>query len=91
MLPSEINRVRHLFDARTLERVIIALVASKLYQCCRVWSNTPKKKNVAKVQKVRNFAGRVITGARKFYHITPVLRELRRLPLSSYLKSHLEL
>ena len=62
MLPSEINRVRHLFDARTLERAIIALVASKLYQCCRVWSNTSKKKkNVAKVQKVRNFAGRVIT------------------------------
>ena len=40
----QINRVKHLFDARTLERVINALVFSKLYYCSPVWSNTSKKK-----------------------------------------------
>ena len=39
----QINRVKHLFDARTLERVINALVFSKLYYCSPVWSNTSKK------------------------------------------------
>ena len=81
----QINRVKHLFDARTLERVINALVFSKLYHCSPVWSNTSKK-NISKLQKVQNFACRIITGKRKFDHITPVLRELRWLPVTSFLK-----
>ena len=81
----QINRVKHLFDARTLERVINALVFSKLYYCSPVWSNTSKK-NISKLQKVQNFACRIITGKRKFDHITPVLRELRGLPVTSFLK-----
>ena len=81
----KINRVKHLFDARTLERVINALVFSKLYYCSPVWSNTSKK-NISKLQKVQNFACRIITGKRKFDHITPVLRELRWLPVTSFLK-----
>ena len=81
----QINRVKHLFDARTLQRVINALVFSRLYYCSPVWSNTSKK-NILKLQKVQNFAGRIITGTRKFDHITPVLRELRWLPVSSYLR-----
>ena len=81
----QINRVKHLFDARILERVINALVFSKLYYCSPVWSNTSKK-NISKLQKVQNFACRIITGKRKFDHITPVLRELRWLPVTSFLK-----
>ena len=81
----QINRVKHVFDARTLERVINALVFSQLYYCSMVWSNTSKK-NISKPQKVQNFAGRIITGKRKFDHITPVLRELRWLPVTSFLK-----
>ena len=81
----QINRVKHLFDARTLERVINALVFSKLYYCSPVWSNTSKK-NISKLQKIQNFARRIITGKRKFDHITPVLRELRWLLVTSFLK-----
>ena len=81
----QINRVKDLFDARTLERVINALVFSKLYYCSPVWSNTSKK-NISKLQKVQNFACRIITGKRKFDHITPALRELRWLPVTSFLK-----
>ena len=80
--------MNRLFDqARTLERVINALVFSKLYNCSPVRSNTSKK-NISKLQKVQNFACRIITGKRKFDHITPVtvLRELRWLPVTSFLK-----
>ena len=48
-------------------------------------SNTSKK-NISKLQKVQNFACRIITGKRKFDHVTPVLRELRWLPVTSFLK-----
>ena len=58
---------------------------SKLYYCSPVWSNTSKK-NISILQKVHNFACRIITGKRKFDHITPVLRELRWLPMTSFLK-----
>jgi len=61
----QINRVKHLFDARTLERVINALVFGKLYYCSPVWANTSKK-NISKLQKVQKFACRIITGKRKF-------------------------
>ena len=101
-------RLIALFDSRTLQRVINALVIiiiiygfmsvlhagirwtnalvfGKLYYCSPVWSNTLKK-NISKLQKFQNFAGRIISGTWKFDHITPVLKELRWLPLSSYLK-----
>ena len=34
------------------------------------------KKNIARLQKVQSFAARVATGARKFDHITPTLKQL---------------
>ena len=75
----------HLFDARTLEWVIHALVFGKLFYCSSVWSNTSKK-NISRLQKVQDFACRIITGKRQFDHITPVLKELRWLPVTSFLK-----
>ena len=57
MLPSEINRVRHLFDARTQETVITALVSSKLYQWCRVWSTLQRKKKCRKGAEISEFCG----------------------------------
>ena len=81
----QINRIKHLFDSKSLENVIHALVYSRLFYCSPVWSSTSKK-NVSKLQSVQNFAARVVTGSRKFEHITPVLRDLNWLPVSSMLK-----
>ena len=53
--------------------------------CSPVWSNTSKK-NISKLQKVQNFACQIITGKRKFDHVTLILRELRWLPVTSFLK-----
>ena len=63
-------------------------IVPELYYCSPVWSNTSKK-NISKLQKVQNFACRIITGKRKFDHIAPVLREPRWLPVTSFLKNTL--
>jgi len=39
-----------------------------------------------KLRAVQNAAARVVTGARKFDHITPVLRELHWLPVRQRIK-----
>lgn len=58
----QINRVKHLLDVKTLENVINVLVFSKLFYCCTVWCGTSKK-NVKKLQRVQNFALRLVTKA----------------------------
>ena len=47
-------------------------------------SNTSSN-NINKLQSVQNFACRVISGVRKFDHITPALRELNWLPVEKLL------
>lgn len=81
---SQINRIRHLLDRETLSYIIHSLVLSKLFYCSIVWGNTTAK-NVAKLQSVQNFAARIITNTRKFDHITPVLKELKWLPVDKHL------
>ena len=81
----QINRVKHLFDPKILENVISSLVFSKLYYCSNVWSSTTKK-NIEKLQKVQNFAARIITGTQKYEHITPILKQLNWLPVPDMLK-----
>ena len=39
----QINRIKHLFDSKSLENVIHALVFSQLFYCSPVWSSTSKK------------------------------------------------
>ena len=81
---SQINRVKHLLDRKTLLNVINALVFSKLYHCSSVWSSMTKK-NINKLQNVQNFTARIITRLQKLDHITPVLTELKWLSVESVL------
>lgn len=80
----QINRVKHAFDRGTLITVINALVFSKLFYCSNVWANSSNC-NIDKLQSVQNFACRIVSGARKFDHVTPILKELEWLPVSSQL------
>ena len=80
----QINRVKHAFDQRTLIMIINSLVFSKLFYCSNVWSNTTEC-NLDKLQAVQNFACRIISGARKFDHITPILKRLQWLPVRDQL------
>jgi hypothetical protein len=70
---------------KTLILLINALVFSKLYYCSTIWPNSSKK-HIAKLQKVQNFAARIVTGTKKFDHITPSLKQLNRLPVNYMLR-----
>ena len=80
----QINRVKHVLDRQTLLTVINALVFSKLFYCSNVWTNITGK-NINKLQSVQNFACRIVSGARKYDHVTPLLKELRWLPVATQL------
>ena len=80
----QINRVKHLLDTKTMVTLIKTLVFSKLFYCSSVWSNTSKK-NMDRLQKVQNFAARVVTDTRKFDHVTPVLTQLNWLTVTNTL------
>ena len=69
------NRAKHAFNLDFLAVLIHALVFCKLIYCSAVWSSTSDR-NIRKLQHVQNLAARIISGARKFDHISPVLRDL---------------
>ena len=68
----QINRVKHLFDQKTLAMIIDTLVMSKINYCSSVWSNTSEG-NIEKIQSIQNYAARIISGVQKFHHITPTI------------------
>ena len=76
----QINRVNYLFDRRTLITAINSLVFSKLLYCSSVWANTTKK-NIELLQTVQNFAARIVSGTKKFDHVTPILKQLQWLSI----------
>ena len=57
----------------------------RMYYCSAVWSNTSQI-NIEKLQAVQNFAARIVTGTRKYDHVTPVLQQLGWLPVKYMLK-----
>ena len=81
---AQINRVKHCLDKNTLLTVIHALVFSKMYYCSNVWANTTNK-NVRKLQGVQNFACRIVSGAKNYDHVTPLLKSLSWLPVKDQL------
>ena len=74
----QINRVKYLFDRRTLITIIDSLIFGKLLYCSSVWANTTKK-NIELLQSVQNFAARIVSGTRKFDRVTPILKQLQWL------------
>ena len=84
---AQINRVKHCLDKNTLLTVIHALVFSKMYYCSNVWANITNK-NVRKLQAVQNFACRIVSGAKKYDHVTPLLKSLSWLLVKDQLYYH---
>jgi len=82
---NQINRVKHLLDRSKLITIIISQLFSRLFYCLSMWACTTKK-NIAWLRKVRNFTARIVTGARKYDHITPMFKELFWLPVTKQLK-----
>ena len=84
----QISRVKHFFDKNALIIIIViinVLVFGKLFYCSSVWSNTTQS-NLDKLPALQNFACRIVSGARKFDYITPLLKDLRWLPVKQQLQ-----
>ena len=80
---TQINRAKHAFDKDLLITIIKSLVFSKMFYCSSVWSNTSVT-NINKLQAIQNFAARIVTRSRKFDHITPILKQLRWVPVKDH-------
>ena len=80
----QISRVKHIFRKDLLVTIINSLVFSKLYYCSSVWSDTSSS-NIRKLQGVQNFAAHIVSGTRKFDHVSPALKNLRWIPVKSHL------
>ena len=80
----QISRVKHIFRKDILVTIINSLVFIKLYYCSSVWSNTSAS-NIRKLQGVQNFAAHIVSGIRKFDHLSPALKDLRWIPDKSQL------
>ncbi|XP_061466651.1 uncharacterized protein LOC133377174 [Rhineura floridana] len=75
-----VAQLRPYLDRENLATVIHALVTSRLDYCNALYVGLPLK-TVRKLQLVQNAAARVLTGIKKYDHITPVLAQLHWLPI----------
>lgn len=78
-----LNRFKNRLDKATRLTLVQSLAFSKLNYCCKIWGMTTKQQ-LERVQKVQNFAARLVEGqARKFDHVTPIIRELKWLKIEN--------
>ena len=75
-----ISRVRSTLTRKACETLINAYVTSKMDYCNCLLYGVPSYA-MERLQKVQNYAARVITKTPKYDHITPVLADLHWLPV----------
>ena len=75
-----IKHIRKYLTRDLTEKIVHALITSKLDYCNSLLFGLSNSQ-LQKLQCVQNAAARIITGTRKYDHITPVLRELHWLPV----------
>ena len=80
----QISHTKHVYDKRTPLTTMNAQASGKLFYCSNVWANTSKS-NISKLQSIQNVAARIATSTRKYEHMTPVLKELKWLPVATQL------
>ena len=74
-----ISRIRKLLSTKTTETLVHAFITSKLDHCNSLLYNIPKYV-IKKLQSVQIAAARLITGSRKYDHITPIFPHLHTRP-----------
>ena len=67
-------RAKQVLPVETLPKLIDAMVFSHVRYCIQVYGGTSAT-NVGKIQKIFNFAARVISGRKKFDHISDILKQ----------------
>ena len=79
--------LRHYLPGSVLTALISALVLSHVRYCLAVYGNGSGK-NSDRIQKILNFSARVISGRRKFDHISDVREGLRWLSAPDLVRYH---
>lgn len=76
-----LNRVKDYFDKETRKIIVQSLVLSILNYCNIVWGSS-NNTLLAKVQKLQNFAAKIVDGrAKKYDHVTHILKDLKWLTI----------
>ena len=74
-----LSHVRHCLPDGVIKTLVTALVISRVQYCLSVYGNGTQK-NFDRLQKILNFAARVIFGRRKFDHVSDLRDQLGWLP-----------
>ena len=81
----KIARNRKFLNENSCKTIINALVLSKLNFASTLYLDMTEK-NLNRLQKVQNYAAKVITLARKYDHVTPLLHHLNWLLIREFIK-----
>ena len=76
-----IAKIRHLLSKQAAEQLIHAFITSRLDFCNNLLTGLPQS-TLNRLQSVQNAAACLLTGTRKFDHITPILYKLHWLPVN---------
>ena len=68
-------KIRHYFTPHALELLVQVHVFPHIMYCMSVWGGAAQC-HLSRVQKVMNFAARLVTGVRRSEHISPALKSL---------------
>ena len=77
----DLRAIRKHLDIDTAHTAVRAFVSSKLDYCNALFYGI-NKKQLHRLQCVQNVAAKLVKGARKYDHVTPILVELHWLPLA---------
>ena len=80
-----INQISRYLDKDSLECIVHAFVTTRLDYCNSLLCGLPSTQ-IERLQSIQNAAARLLTGTRKYNHITPVLRALHWLPVQQRIK-----
>ena len=75
-----IGKIRKLISQSDTEKLVNALATSSLDYCNSVLFGSTSKV-IDRLQRSQNHAARIITGTRKYDHVTPALKKLHWLPV----------
>ena len=86
-----LTHAKHCLPEATIKPIVTALVISIVRYCVAIYG-TCTKTELHRIQKIINFSARVISGKKKFDHISAVLKKLNWLSasqLAQYHRAHL--
>lgn len=78
----KISKLRKMVSQNDLELIVHAFVSSRLDYCNSLFSCL-NKKELSRLQLVQNSAARILTRSNRRTHISPILKALHWLPVSS--------